>query len=72
MEDGNSGLARRLEHRDRVLRRALDQLGAAEDEVRVGERVLQVDREDGRSLSRLDTRLAVTALHPGIAGIEVH
>ena len=48
--------------------RPLDQLGAAEDEVGIGERVLEVDHEHRRPLAGLDARLAVAAATQGSSG----
>ncbi len=63
-----------LEQARRVHGRALDQLGSPELERGVGERVLQVDDQNGGSRARLDAGLAVPALDPGIVGrkLECH
>jgi hypothetical protein len=71
MEDWELAAPHRLEQPGRVHGRALDQLGAAEPEGRVGERVLEVDDEHGRSLARLDARLTVAAPDPRIVGSEL-
>ena len=71
LEDGDARGARRLEEPCSVLGRALDELGAAELELGVRKRVLEVDDEDGGTLARLHAGLAVAARDPRIVGREL-
>jgi hypothetical protein len=68
LKDRHVGHAGGLEQARGVDRCALDQVGTPKIERGVGERVLEIDHEDGRPLAGLDGSLAVTPLHPGIAG----